>query len=188
MRLMYCPSCNVVLTSSEASRGRCDACGSPVGRPSHDGFRDADASPAFRDSGIEDVRPWTPSQIFGVSFAFGSAAGGIIAAINFSRMGKTAATIPMAAASVLIFLIQAAIIVFMVPPEGQRLVGLLINSALGLAYMLVQKPEFDAWKKLVWQDHDYKPNGLGLLFLVSLLCLAAEFAVIVGFIMASGQA
>lgn len=186
MSLMNCPSCNVVLTSGEVSQEKCDACGSPVRRPSGSSFRDA--SVQFREPDDADVRPWTPSQIFGVSFAFGSGAGGVIAAINFSRMGQRAWVAPMVVASVLLFLVQAFVIVMVVPPEGLRMVGFLSNSALGLAYMLVQKPVFDGWKEQNFGAGAYKPNGLGLLFLVSLVCLAVELAVMVGLLIATGQA
>lgn len=185
MSLSTCPNCNVVLTSGERSQGRCDGCGATVQRSPRESY--ADAPIQLREPDDADVRPWTPTQIFGVSFAFGSGAGGVIAAINFARLGRRAWLIPTALASVLLFLVQAYCIVMLTPAEGQRIVGFLANSALGLVFMLVQKPAFDAWKESNWGLRDYKPNGLGLLILVSLVCLGLEIAAIVGLAMATGK-
>jgi Sec-independent protein secretion pathway component TatC len=102
-------------------------------------------------------------------------------------MGERAWVLPTAIASVVLFLVQASILVFMVPPEGLRIAAFASNSVLGFAYMLIQKPVFEAWKERHWPEGDYKPNALGLLFSTAILCVALEVAVMFGFMAANNE-
>ena len=66
---------------------------------------------------------------------------------------------------------------FLVPDELARPVGFLANLAIGLGFMLVQKPFFDGWKAGNWRPKpgdQYRPNGLGKMLLIGLVSLGIE--------------
>ena len=66
---------------------------------------------------------------------------------------------------------------FLVPGELARPVGFLANLAVGLEFMLVQKPFFDGWKAGNWRPKpgdQYRPNGLGKMLLIGLVSLGIE--------------
>jgi hypothetical protein len=127
-------------------------------------------------------RPWTPNQIFGVCFLFGAVAGGVIAGLNFARMGKRPYLIPCIVAGSLLFLTVAGVGVFLLPEELAHAGGLLLNGVIGLGFLLVQKPYFDVWRMTNWSPESgtehYWPGRLGQLFLISLACLAIEVGVL----------
>jgi hypothetical protein len=126
-------------------------------------------------------RPWTPWQIVGASLLFGVGAGGAVAGFNFARLGKWQYRAPCVLAGAVAFVLAAGAVIFLVPGEAVRLVGLLANLAGGVGFMLVQKPFFDAWKAGNWRPNlgdRYRPNGLGQLLVVCLVSLAAEIGVV----------
>jgi WD40 repeat protein len=147
-----------------------------------DESRDAGRPPG-RGTGREpqDVRPWTPWQIAAVSVLFGAGAGALAAGLNFVRLGKRQYLIPSVVVGSVLFVAVAAAVLFLVPDESARLVGLVANSAIGFGFVLVQKPYFDGWKAGNWRPKPgdrYRPNGLGQLVLASLLGLGLEIGVI----------
>src|SRR5262249_22865513 len=128
-------------------------------------------------AGSED-RPWMPSQILAASFLFGPAAGGVIAGINFARMGKRQYRVPTIVVASFLFLLEACVLIFVVPEAAARSVGLLANLGIGLMFMQAQKPFFDAWQAVNWapakEGERYKPTRIGQLFLVGLFFFAGE--------------
>jgi hypothetical protein len=151
---------------------RCTAC--------HE-FTDGDRSrPPRRRRAPEDVRPWTPWQIAAVSVTFGAGACGAVAGLNFVRLGKRQYLIPSVVAGWVLFAV-AGLAMLLVPDQASRLVGLLMNLAVGFGFMLVQKPFFDVWKAVNWGPRPgdrYRPNGLGQLLLVCLVSLGIEIGVV----------
>jgi hypothetical protein len=145
---------------------------------------DGDRPPPSRRaqrSAPEDVRPWTPWQIAATSFLFGAGACGAAAGLNFVRLGKRQYLVPSVLAGLVVFVAAAALAMFLVPDEAVRLAGLLVNSAAGFGFALVQKPFFEGWRAANWRPKlgdRYKPNGLGQLVLVSLAGLAIEIVVV----------
>ena len=150
----------------------CDECRG-AGRPPSPG-RDTRQAP-------QDVRPWTPWQIAAVSVLLGVGVCGLVAGLNFIRLGKRQYLIPSIVVGSVLFIAIAAVVLFLVPDEAARIVGLLASSAAGFGFMLVQKPYFEAWKVVNWTPRPgdrYRPNGLGQLALASLLGLGLEIGVI----------
>lgn len=125
------------------------------------------------------------------SFLFGPVAGGVITGINFGRLGKQALLTPSILLGVVAFLIEAALLVFLVPERAARPVGMLMNIGMGCAFLLWQKPTFEQWKARHWKpasaNAKYKPNRIGLLFLAGLGCLAAQAGVIFLMMWANGE-
>ena len=133
-------------------------------------------SPRGRRSAPEDVRPWTPWQILAASVVLGAGACGAVAGFNFVRLGKRQYLIPSVVGAVL-FVVVAGLAMFLVPDELARPVGFLANLAVGLEFMLVQKPFFDGWKAGNWRPKpgdQYRPNGLGKMLLIGLVSLGIE--------------
>src|SRR5262245_18538367 len=127
-------------------------------------------------------RPWMPVHLLAVSILFGVAACGVIAGINFARMGKRLYVIPsILVASVLLFL--EARVFLLLPEDLGRLVGLMANLGFGLAFMLVQRPTFEAWKARNWapatEGESYTLSRIGQLFVVSTLCLGLSVGVFI---------
>jgi hypothetical protein len=130
----------------------------------------------------QDVRPWTPWQLVAASVVFGAGACGAVAGLNFARLGKRQYLIPSVVVGAVLFVVVAWLALFLVPDEAVRPVGLLANLAIGFGFMLVQKPFFEAWKAVNWSPKPgdpYRPNGLGQLWLVSLVSLGLEIGVVV---------
>ncbi len=127
--------------------------------------------------------PWTPTQILGVAFLFGVGAAGTIAGVNFTRLGKREYLLPCILAGFALFVVEAAAWIFIVPPSVPITVAGLMNLGLGLGFMLAQRPYFDDWKAAHWApaspDERYKPSHIGQLFLLSLLGLLIELALLV---------
>jgi hypothetical protein len=106
-------------------------------------------------------------------------------------MGKSWATFPMVLVATIVFIFQALALTLLTQPAGARAFGLISTVALGFLYTLVQQSSFDDWKEANWNpDHEeetYRPNRLGLLFLVSAVCLAIEVGIAILVLMARGQ-
>lgn len=126
---------------------------------------------------------WSPNQIFGISFLFGPVAGGVVAAINFRRIGQpqsAGACIALGVGAFAAFVVAA----FLGGLSGQtlQLVGLVASVGSGALFQAMQREPFEAWKNAHWRPIDpdarYRGNRLGLLFLAGLGCLAAEFGII----------
>jgi hypothetical protein len=132
-----------------------------------------------------------PLQILAVSLLFGPAACGVIAGINYARMGERRYAIPSILVGVVLFLLEAWVVIFLVPEAATRSVGLLANLGIGLGFLLVQKPSFDEWKSMNWapaqEGEKYQPTRTGQLLLVSLVCLGIEVGVFVLFLTLGGK-
>lgn len=179
MSAITCPHCEICLTSQEATAPRCESCGEALPHNMRRRTRVTEQA----DATVEpEVRPWTPWQILAISFAFGTAACGIVMGVNFARMGQSARAIPSVLAAIIVFLVQASLIIFLVPEQSARLACVVSNLAIGTVFMLIQKPDFDAWKNANWPFESYKPNGIGLLILVSLGGLAIEIVILGGLV------
>jgi hypothetical protein len=129
----------------------------------------------------EEVRPWTPWQILAASIVFGAGAGGAVSGFNFARLGKRQYLIPFIVAGWVLLVVAAALVMFVVPHDAARSVGLLANVAAGLGFMLAQQPFFDIWKAVNWSPHAqarYRPNGRSQLLLLCLGSLGIEIGVI----------
>lgn len=138
---------------------------------------------------VAPERPWMPNQILAASFLFGSAAGGVLAAINARRVGGAAALYLVLGLA--IFALQVGVALFAVPAENMRMVGLMFNVACGLLLSRMQKPAFEAWKSAHWrpasEGERYRPSNIGQLFLAGILTLAAEAGAIAALLFALGE-
>ena len=145
-------------------------------------FMEVDRSgPPQGERAAEGVRPWTPWQVAAASVLFGAGACGAVAGLNFVRLGKRRYLIPCVVAGSALFAAVAGLAMFLVRGEAARLVGLLANFVVGLGFLLVQKPFFEAWKAENWGPEAwerYRPNGLGQVLLVCLVSLGIEVGVI----------
>jgi hypothetical protein len=124
-------------------------------------------------------RPWTPVQVFAATFLFGPFAGGLVAGINFSRLGRAFLLVPSLIFGA--FLFAMVILVGFAVPTAPRQIFLLVNLAIGGVFLLMQKASFEEWKKEHWtprSGEEYRANRIGLLFLVGLGGLAVEVGVI----------
>ena len=133
-----------------------------------------------REQAPQDVRPWTPWQLVGASVVFGAGACGAVAGLNFARLGKRWYLIPSIIVGAVLFVVVAWLVLFLVPDEAARPVGLLANLAIGFGFMLAQKPFFEDWKAVNWSPKpgdSYRPNGLGQFWLVSFVSLGLEIGV-----------
>jgi hypothetical protein len=146
-----------------------------------DECRDAARPPSPGLGAGQDVRPWTPWQIAAVSVLFGVGACGLVAGLNFVRLGKRQYLIPSVVTGLVLFVAVVGLVMFVVPDGAARLVGLLANSVAGFGFLLVQKPFFEGWKTANWRpkagDRN-KPNGMGRFVLASLAGLGLEIGVI----------
>src|SRR5262249_51034575 len=135
-------------------------------------------------------RPWTPLQVFAMSFLFGPVAGGVIAGINFARLGKRQYLVPSILAGAVLFVLVAGAS-FLVPGTAGNTVGLLANLGVGYGLLWAQQPSFAAWKAAMWapakEGEPYKSSRFGQLFLVSLVCLGIEVGALVGALVLVGQ-
>jgi hypothetical protein len=127
-------------------------------------------------------RPWLPMQLFGIAMLFGPLAGGVAAGLNFARLGRPGLRAGAIFAGVVLFAVEAAVLLF-VPEQAARMVATLANLGIGLGFMVSQKPTFDEWKAERWEPaadegERYRPNRVGLLFLVGFACGAVQFGVV----------
>ena len=175
-KAVNCPRCRVVGATQADLGVRCPLC---------DGFMDVDRGhPPGKGRGRapQDVRPWTPWQIVAASVVFGPGACGAVAGWNFARLGKRQYLIPSVVVGAVLFVVVAWIALFLVPDDTARPVALLANLAIGFVFMLAQEPFFQDWKEANWSpkpEDQYRPNGLGQLWLVCLVSLGLEIGVIV---------
>jgi hypothetical protein len=176
MSAVTCPHCDICLSAQEKKDGKCESCNKALPRSmrSRARTRIPEATTAATTS---DVRPWTPFQIMAASFVFGSAACGVITGINFARLGKSASLAPSVLAGIVVFVFQAAFILFAVPEQGTTMAFTLSNVVIGLGFMLAQKPDFDRWKEDNWSGDSYQPNGAAQLLLVGFACAAFQFVI-----------
>jgi hypothetical protein len=140
-----------------------------------------------------------PSQVLAASVLFGVAACGVLAGINFARLGKRQAFLPSVVIGLGLFLVEAWLLVALSSAENvtrfgdsaAKVVGLLFNLVVGVGFMLVQKPVFDEWKADNWAPvkigDRYKPTRVGLLFLVALVALAFEVGIVILFAFLAGR-
>jgi hypothetical protein len=131
--------------------------------------------PAPRVAGADN--PWTPMQVFASSLLFGALGGGAIAGINFARMGKRSYKVPCIVAGAVLNALWLAV-VLRLPDEVAWPIRLGLSLAIALGFSLVQRPTFEAWKEANWlpagPDDRYRPNKIGLLFAVGLVCLGVQ--------------
>jgi hypothetical protein len=128
--------------------------------------------------------------------AFGTGAAGAVLGINQARLGKRAWLVPCLVIGSLLFLVEAWFFLFvfldMVPsPEGSRALGLLMRLAIGVGFLLVQKPAFDAWKRDHWaparEGERYRPGHTRQLFLVCFTAALVEVVMVVLMLFAAGK-
>ncbi len=173
-----CPACKNPLTVPELAEV-CSSRGPRAGRRHRLSAPDRCESPAISSS---EERPWTPTQILATCLLFGAGACGAVAGINFARLGRRQYLLPCILLGSVAFLATAAVCVFAVRSyEAARLAGLGLGLAVGVGFLLAQKPYFDAWKMVNWAPRGgekYRPNRLGQLFLVCFASLALEVGVI----------
>lgn len=163
-RLARCPECEQTFGVKDELAGlqiRCRNCLTPVTIP----------------KGKVDY-PWTPTQVCASAVLFGPLGCGVIAGINFGRLGRRAFLVPCVLAGFVLFL--AAVGVASVMPAPSAVPP--INLGIGALFLLLQKSSFDAWKVANWAPagpgERYRPNRTGQLFLVGLGCVAVELAVV----------
>jgi len=111
---------------------------------------------------------------------FGAAACGAVAGFNLARLGKRQYLIPSVIAGAALFIALAGLAVFVLPDHLSAAACLLANFAVGLGFLLVQKPYFDGWKAANWRPRSgerYRPNGLVQLLLVGCVSLGLEVGV-----------
>ena len=193
MATLTCPNCNACPSPAEKKDGWCEACGKKL--PSSMQTFTATVTSSTRTATLGKTpskdRPWIPSQLISVSLLFGPAACGVIAGFNFIRLGQRQYSLPSMFVGFILFLVEAGAIVFLVPEEALKFVCILANVGAGLVFMLAQKPTFDEWKATHWapakEGDRYKPNRLGLLFGVSLVCVALEVGMVLLLIVAAGK-
>ena len=140
-------------------------------------------------SSADADRPWTPTQLLAVACLFGAGTAGVIAGINFTRLGRRDYAVPSAVAGIALFLLHAAAFVFIFPGMSYH-VATLVNLAVGLGFMQAQKPCFLDWQARQrdpeLKGKKYRPNRVGLLFLASLGCVAVEVGIIFLMLFAKG--
>ncbi len=131
---------------------------------------------------VESDRPWFPFQLLAASALFGPGAAGVVTGINFKRLGEPQYQISCGIIGFVLFIIEVALVVTVIPDKALRPFGFIFNSLVGGGFMLFQKPYFDAWKaanfKPATEKEQYRPNRIGLLFLVGLICLAIQLAIL----------
>ncbi len=136
-------------------------------------------------------RPWMPKQLLACSLLFGPLAAGIVAGVNFARMGHKSTASPIILISALFFVAELLLVALMLPENAARPVAMLINLTFGGLLVLIQKPSFDQWKAANFRPtnakEQYRPNELGKLFLVALGGLAIELSLVFVLLFAVGQ-
>jgi hypothetical protein len=178
----HCPECNEALRAREELAGvtiSCKACSMRVEVPRSSSRGRTDSASIDSPPQAEEARgnPWTPAQIFAGSFLFGPLTGGTLAGVNFVRLGARGYQVVCIVAGAILFVL-GVVIVFRLPDQAARPVGLLMSLAIGGGFALWQKATFDQWKEGHWapssEGERYRPGRTGLLFLIALLCLAFE--------------
>lgn len=175
-----CQRCHTALTRREQGKPFCHAC---CGGVSHQqSFAPTTPDESFAPPTDHADRPWMPGQLLGAAVLFGPLACGVAAGINYARLGMRQYLVPCILLGSVAFLLQALFVIFMVPGEASRFVVLAANLGIAWLFQTTQKPVFEAWKQTHWKpatkDETYKPNRLGLLFLVGLASLAVEVAIV----------
>lgn len=136
-------------------------------------------------------RPWMPQQLLAASLVFGPLAAGIVAGVNFARMGHKASARPIVLISALYFVAELLLVAVILPEGLTQPAAMALNVAFGGLLMLIQKPSFDQWKAAHFRPtkpkEQYRPNELGKLFLVALAGLAIELVLVFGLLLAVGQ-
>lgn len=144
-----------------------------------------------RPSLATDSRPWMPMQLFAASLVFGPLAAGLVAGLNFSRIGHKSSARTVIVLSAFCFVAELVIVALMLPENVARPAATLFNLAFGGLLVLIQKPAIDQWKAAHWRPKhakdQYRPNELGKLFLAALVGLAIEVALIGTLLFATGQ-
>ncbi len=170
-----CPECRIKLKAREDQsrlRRNCPSCATLLTIP---GLTVPPINNPVTD------RPWTPIQIVAAALLFGPAACGVVAGINFSRLGKRAYRAPCVLVGTTIFLLEAVVLVFLMRDVMARVMGPVVNVGVGLGFLLVQRPYFTIWKAIHWTPappgEAYRPNRTGLLFRLGIACLVGELGV-----------
>ena len=118
-----------------------------------------------------EVRPWTPTQIFAVTFLFGIFAGSMCMAVNFGRLHERKKAIGWLVSGLILTAITTLFCLKTnVPPSAAPVLGVVA----GLFFLVIQKPDFDAWKTVHWDSitsEAYQPSHLGQLFACAMLSL-----------------
>jgi hypothetical protein len=135
--------------------------------------------------------PWFPFQILLAYWICGPLAGGVVAGLNFARMGKREYLIPCFVLGAILFLVPLAGFVSVIhDPCLVRLVILLTvmtHFTVGLALMFEHQPHVEDWQNE--QRHRgargyYWANHLEVYFLACIGCwiVAMVTTVLVGFV------
>jgi len=114
-------------------------------------------------------RPWTPAQIFLVTFLFGILAGIVCFALNYGRLKEPKKGLFWAASSLVITPLTMVLCL----QANIPMIGFAMSLLFGLFLMLLQQPTFESWKEAKWNsitNEPYKPNELLKLFAVSIAC------------------
>jgi phage FluMu protein Com len=171
-----CPECRILLKAREDQsrlRRNCPRCATLLTVP------ELTVPPI--NKAVAD-RPWTPIQILAAGLLFGPAACGVVAGVNFSRLGKRAYRAPCVLVGITIFLLEAVVLAFLLRDTTARVMGLMVNVGVGLGFLLVQRPYFAIWKAINWTPaqpgETYRPNRTGLLFSIGFACLVGELGVL----------
>ncbi len=96
-----------------------------------------------------DKSPWSRNTLIGFSAIVNIAAGGILAGINWRRMGKNHLVWPTIFASVFAWIVSMFLLWrgILGEPSSGRSVLMLVWGLLGCLLSLWQKNEYQAWKE-----------------------------------------
>jgi hypothetical protein len=133
-------------------------------------------------TGSEQERPWQPKWLVLAAWAAGPLGCGVAAGINFARMGKRDSLFPCLMMGATLLLTEAFVLVFLIQhPAAFGMPTVLANVLIGYGFMRTHRGSFEHWKKTSWvpkcQGEVYRPNGIGLLTLIILLCIGIHASV-----------
>jgi hypothetical protein len=175
-----CQRCHTALTRREQGKPYCHACRG--GQTQVQAFAPTTPDESFAPPADTADRPWMPGQLLGAAVLFGPLACGLAAGINFARLGMRQYLVPCILLGAVAFLLQATFVIFVISGEASQFVAVAINLAIAWLFQTTQKPVFEAWKEAYWKPETkgatYKPNQLGLLFLVGFASLAVEVVIV----------
>jgi len=122
-------------------------------------------------------------QIMAIGFLFGPMAAGAAAGVNFTRLGRPQLQWPCIIMGIVLFAVEAFVVVYVLEEKAIRPVGMVMNVAIGLGFMLFQKGDFEAWRakyspKPPQGKDTYRPNRIGSLFLIGIGCAVAQVGVL----------
>lgn len=159
--IVYCTKCG---HRNDGQERFCQRCGEPLARVTEEARK-------------SEKSPWNPSAFYPMAIGFGFGAAGILAGLNYRRLGKPQLAWPTAIVSVLAFVAVIIVLGFVLEIEAKPAGAFAVNIPAAFLLARLQRSAYEGWKE---RFPSARGGGWGIPLVTGFASLAVVGIVVLG--------